>query len=174
MRTWCRCYWPAPSGTMQGSRAANQGFTGSPSPRAATAAAFWQKVAWWSGRDSNPLPPRCERGALPDELPPQVLRRLVESRDRERSREKPCSASPLLEAIPKPVGPPAGGSRRSRSGSRYRVATERSLPRREGAGGRLQGLGIGSSRRCSGGSGARAFSSSGAEERGIRSITPSR
>ena len=25
---------------------------------------------WWSGRDSNSRPPRCERGALPTELPP--------------------------------------------------------------------------------------------------------
>ena len=25
---------------------------------------------WWSGRGSNPRPPRCERGALPAELPP--------------------------------------------------------------------------------------------------------
>src|SRR5689334_17017400 len=28
---------------------------------------------WWSRRDSNPRPPRCERGALPAELLPQAL-----------------------------------------------------------------------------------------------------
>src|SRR5229473_2030894 len=26
------------------------------------------KVVWWTRRDSNPRPPRCERGALPAEL----------------------------------------------------------------------------------------------------------
>ncbi len=30
-----------------------------------------ETALWWSGRDSNPRPPRCERDALPAELPPQ-------------------------------------------------------------------------------------------------------
>src|SRR5258705_8991702 len=38
-------------------------------PPSASLAASW-KGNWWSGRGSNPRPPRCERGALPAELPP--------------------------------------------------------------------------------------------------------
>lgn len=30
----------------------------------------YRRKAWWSRRDSNPRPPRCERGALPAELLP--------------------------------------------------------------------------------------------------------
>src|SRR5579872_4538531 len=28
----------------------------------------WAKGDWWTAGDSNPRPPRCERGALPTEL----------------------------------------------------------------------------------------------------------
>ncbi len=28
-----------------------------------------QHFYWWTGQDLNPPPPRCKRGALPDELP---------------------------------------------------------------------------------------------------------
>ena len=30
------------------------------------------RVGWWSWGDSNPLPPPCKGGALPDELQPPV------------------------------------------------------------------------------------------------------
>ena len=33
---------------------------------------FRNHTLWWSGRDSNPRPLRCERNALPTELPPRV------------------------------------------------------------------------------------------------------
>ena len=28
----------------------------------------WTELLWWTAWDSNPRPPRCERGALPAEL----------------------------------------------------------------------------------------------------------
>ena len=34
----------------------------------------FQPACGWSRRESNPLPPHCERGALPNELRPQHLR----------------------------------------------------------------------------------------------------
>jgi hypothetical protein len=36
-----------------------------------------KRVRWWSRRDSNPRPPRCERGALPAELLPHERARIV-------------------------------------------------------------------------------------------------
>lgn len=33
-----------------------------------------ERSAKWTGQDSNPPPPRCKRGALPDELPALIRR----------------------------------------------------------------------------------------------------
>jgi hypothetical protein len=38
--------------------------------KAEAQASAFSFIEWWSGRGSNPRPPRCERGALPAELPP--------------------------------------------------------------------------------------------------------
>ncbi len=39
-------------------------------PVGMTSLGWWMKreVVWWTRGDSNPRPPRCERGALPAEL----------------------------------------------------------------------------------------------------------
>ena len=66
-------------------------------------------MKWWRRRDSNPRPPRCERGALPTELLPR------------NSRSRTFLA-PFLGAVKTPAG---SCGPRFRAGARQRPAVSR-------------------------------------------------
>ena len=50
----------------------------------------WDFKLWWSGRGSNPRPSRCERDALPAELPPHEQRRHSNIRHPGCNRHSDC------------------------------------------------------------------------------------
>src|SRR5262245_35232601 len=63
-----------------------------------------QPALWWRRRDSNPRPPRCERGALPTELLPRNSRSdafvalVPASVNRARKRRRKLSRRVVLPA----------------------------------------------------------------------------
>ncbi len=63
-------------------------------------------TAWWRVRDSNPRPPRCERGALPTELTPQHGT-TPGRRDTARSTGLFPSRSPAATPVARPAQPVA-------------------------------------------------------------------
>src|SRR5213080_186192 len=67
------------------------------------------KKVKWSRRDSNPRPPRCERGALPAELLPRIVNRLAFQVPECRS-DSPSSRSERLQGGQTPNARPGSGA----------------------------------------------------------------
>ena len=92
---------------------------------------FRSHTSWWSGRDSNPRPLRCERNALPTELPPHVWflgnqrgRNVPAERRRRKDKfngqiqrrggPRRGPPRPPARGPPRPPNPPSRGGRRLR------------------------------------------------------------
>ncbi len=82
---------------------------------------FLSEKKWWSRRDSNPRPPRCERGALPTELLPHDIADI-----RVRPAAHPAAPAPRGRSISH--APHTHASYSSRSGAAIRHCVTASGP----------------------------------------------